>query len=543
MGHALLDQTHLSIVSSQVIWRKTLKYNGDQKFEVTVKEGEEPADAIFQQTKQLGINREARLQILKVSKQERVPMNREHALVYERKINIENNSTHELQVWDDGREPVDVLWQFAQSVSLTEEWDQFMSTVGAELCSQGVCNRDSPIVWSSRVNLDGKVVEIYVLKDSEPIDNIDAVCQHYGLHQGQRESILEHVCKEMPCGRTVPVVYRQSIVGENQTRLGEIEVYENEEAADAVSRFMRTNSELRLDSAQLKNHLFRNVCQHNRRMRCTRAHAVLANLTITDENQRPVGTLLLDDTREPVDIIYDFCKERQLPDEYAKRLMKRICANTANVHCNRLAPLVFGPQPISDPEGGYIGVLEIELWQEPIDAIYKFFARYGLFEKGWDMQFMLGQICPRLAPGSCNRRDAVAFYDESFEIGNAKVGPLVIWQKEDPIDKLYKLRIEWNLTLEAQMIAFRDICASKDVYCNRTQAAIFRRRDINKLDFEKFGNETCLRNVAGWQYLPWWSDYEWITAIIDKLKLEHYQEVSLILISSVGSISITTLKD
>jgi hypothetical protein len=135
-------------------------------------------------------------------------------------------------------------------------------------------------------------------------------------------------------------------------------------------------------------------------------------------------------------------------------------------------------------------------------ALYNFFSRYHLFQKNWDFKALVHQVC-QLPSSICNRNVALKYFSEDFLMGaeNKHVGPLIIWENEEVIDKLYEKRMEYNLTLEDQMKSFSLICHREDVHCSRTRAIIYKLTAITKRDFEKFGNETCDRKYAGWQYL------------------------------------------
>ena len=81
------------------------------------------------------------------------------------------------------------------------------------------------------------------------------------------------------------------------------------------------------------------------------------------------------------------------------------------------------------------------------------------------------------------------------------MGQLEIWGDQEVVDVLYSLRQHYNLTEADQMTSFGDICHSGKVYCERSKAIVYRKTDITKLDFEKFGNETCKRQFVGVKFL------------------------------------------
>jgi hypothetical protein len=187
-------------------------------------------------------------------------------------------------------------------------------------------------------------------------------------------------------------------------------------------------------------------------------------------------------------------------NSYFDYLIEHVCS-TEGVTCSRKKPVVFA-LPLNDPNGNYIGRLEIQQDEEPVDSLYKFFSRHHLFEKNWDFKALVKQVCH--LPGlTCQRSVALKYFSENFIMGedNRQVGPLIVWETEEVIDKLYEKRMEYNLTIGDQMKSFSMICHREDIYCSRTRAVVYKLTGITKRDYEKYGNETCDRKYAGWQYL------------------------------------------
>ena len=293
-----------------------------------------------------------------------------------------------------------------------------------------------------------------------------------------------------------PIVYRKAIRGESGNILGHVEVFENEEVADAIFRFSRKSKET-LDLIGLKNYFFSEACRIPR-VRCTRNYAFIFDEDIKDMDGTIIGRLNITEFDQPPDKIYQWCKEKSVAEHYIFNLISTIC-EVKGVFCERKVPLIFGPQKISDKDGRFVGNFEVKLNQEPVDALYQFFAKYRLFEKEWDMKAVLDQVCQfKELTEKCMRRKAVKYLTRNFTLGQKNFGPLVIWEDEEVIDKLYEIRIKYNLTLADQMAAFAEICHKDEIYCARTRAIIYKLDDINKSDFEHFGNETCLRYFAGW---------------------------------------------
>lgn len=150
-------------------------------------------------------------------------------------------------------------------------------------------------------------------------------------------------------------------------------------------------------------------------------------------------------------------------------------------------------------------MLDLKHGNEPADDIYAFFARNGLFKKNWDFRGMVKQICAKQSV-NCKREKAVKYLDNNFSMGNRTLGRLVIWEDEEVVDVLYNIRMHYNLTALDQRMSFDDICKRPEVPCNRFKAITYRKTQITKLDYEKFGNETCKRQFVGVKHLSSFND-------------------------------------
>jgi hypothetical protein len=128
--------------------------------------------------------------------------------------------------------------------------------------------------------------------------------------------------------------------------------------------------------------------------------------------------------------------------------------------------------------------------------MYKFFAKNGLFKKKWDFDGIMSQICAK--PNvPCRRQVPLKYLDRNFTMGGIEMGQVEIWGQQEVVDVLYGLRQQYNLTEADQVEKFSEICHNDAVYCERTKAIVYRKSEITKLDFEKFGNETCKRQFVG----------------------------------------------
>lgn len=157
--------------------------------------------------------------------------------------------------------------------------------------------------------------------------------------------------------------------------------------------------------------------------------------------------------------------------------------------------------------------------------MYKFFVKNGLFKKKWDFDQVMNQICDK--PNvPCRRRVPLKYFDRNFTMGGIDMGRVEIWGHQEVVDVLYSLRKHYNLTEADQIEKFSEICHTDEVYCERTRAVVFRKTEITKLDFEKFGNETCKRQFVGVKFRSSFVNLPFGGQLSDFLKKDSSRAVS-----------------
>jgi len=401
-------------------------------------------------------------------------------------------------------------------------------------------------------------LEIY--EGDEAINVVDAFVQNIaddvdlGHAIGFRSNLLDVVCGSgsITCTTRVPLVYRKVINDEHGKNLGAIEVHENEEVIDAVVRFLR-QSEVSVDEISLKNYIFEQACGLARVL-CTRNVAVVFNQMINESDGSPIDRLVIYENEEPADKVFKWCKENDVvkysdcefvlllltlvnkpsllcsflpPSRFDGRavLINSVCESDM-VICKRRQP-VYLSISISDPDGGHIDMLKLKHGNEPADDVFAFFATNGLFKKKWDFHGMVKQICATPSV-NCKREKAVKYLDNNFSMGNKELGRLVIWEDQEVVDVLYNIRVHHNMTAHDQRMSFNDICMRPEVPSNRFRAIVYRKTQLTKLDYEKFGNETCRRQFVGVKHLASFSDLPFGEKISKMLKKDAAVSVSLL---------------
>lgn len=521
--HAILEQA-CSVTECNrlqpMIWNKVVDV-GTEAINLQVLEGEEVSDKIFEVMLPYKVSYKDRERIITSAIQEGVPHTRRHALLLSRYIVFkEANFNKTLEVYDDGREPIDLLNEFVENNGIEHMLEKLAEKILPRICSLVNCVRVVPVVWSHQVTThEGHLVGlIEVVKNEEPVDAVDRFVTHHKMSGNEMLELLKFLCRTLSCSRDRPVVYRQQIHDENQKKIGDIEILDSEEVIDGVFRFLRTINTT-VDEIALKNYLFSNACQ-NKRVKCTRNIAHIFENNISDKDGQYVGQLIITELEEPADKVFQFCKDKNLDFD---TILNDVCSDNF-VLCRRRNPLLVSI-PLNDPDGKLIGNVEIEAKVEPVDALYIFFAKHNLFQKQWNFQGVLDQVCAY--PGlSCSRKRAIKFASKSITMGGKEIGPLTIWDSEEVIDVLFQKRLQFNLTVSDQMGTFSKICTQQEIYCERTQAKVFEMTGISKKDYEKFGNETCHRKYAGWQFLESFVASSLGSKARDLFKLESVEKVS-----------------
>ena len=511
-----------------VVFQKTVNIDDKWQANVVILEGQEPADVIFNTLRPYGVDFTARRNVLNEVKKAGVPYSKEFAEIFSKSIVLEDSSFSGTFIFhDDGQEPIDELYDFATKNDIESHFRGLTNALLPQLCELVPCSRKRPRIWRNEITSDDgqNLGVLEVLDGDEPIDVIDTFVQRITADIGDkyvfRQNMLSVVCKSTTCSRTTPVIFKKEIKDQNGLSNGSVEIFENDEVIDAVVRFIR-KSKLSLDEIALKNYMLQQACVFSR-IKCTRNIGVVYTQKINIEGaSSPANTLTIYENEEPADKVYRWLQDNKVSTGYLSNIMDSVCDSDL-VICNRREPVYFSI-PISGPDGAYVNTLELIVGHEPIDDMYAFFASNRLFKKGLDFGGVVSQICTR--PNvDCRRQKAVKHYDHNFTMGSIDMGQVVIWQDEEVIDVLYNLRKSYNLTLEDQTMKFNEICKKPDVVCERTRAVVFHKTDITKLDYEKFGNETCKRHVMGVKFVSTMNHLPFGSKVADFLKEDTPKEV------------------
>ena len=149
-----------------------------------MKEGEEPADAIFQALQSLGVPFSYRRKVMDAAKSDGMSDTRAYRLAFSRTVRMEDSSFQsDLRIYDEGKEPVDVIYLFALLNSAMEYFDLMSVLVLPHINDFLHCQRLVPLVFRKVLSDKDRTAlrRVYIIRDEESIDVIDRFIQAYGL--------------------------------------------------------------------------------------------------------------------------------------------------------------------------------------------------------------------------------------------------------------------------------------------------------------------------------------------------------------------------
>ena len=205
--HAILEKACRENECTRVqpiIWEKNINI-GKDVVKITLLEGEEVADKIFQTMMPYKVSSQDREQIMAVAKNDGIQYQREKALLFSKQIIItENDFNQTLVIFDDGREPVDIINEFLETHGVDYMFEQLSQKLLPQICKIVICTRSIPVVWSHAVTTnDGKTLIGYieVAKNEEPVDAVDRFVATHSLTGDAILNLLKFVCKKLSCKR------------------------------------------------------------------------------------------------------------------------------------------------------------------------------------------------------------------------------------------------------------------------------------------------------------------------------------------------------
>lgn len=312
--------------------------------------------------------------------------------------------------------------------------------------------------------------EFRLQQGDEPVDELEEFRLRHGQSREWRHTMLVQLCRqpEVVCRRQVPVVFSTAVTAPNGASLGQFELLEGIEPYDAVLTFGLTHD---LDrDARLS--ILEAVCRRPH-ITCTRNTALVYKQSIRGEGGKLLGDLEVFDDQEPVDQIYSFICDKQLPMTAMGQLLAAVC-ESPSVQCRRRDPTVFSERiTVSGGADGEpprsLGVLQILFNEEPVDVVHAFAQNFGLaktFQRN-----LLNHVCGS-AHVTCKRRAAVVFQAPITVENGSVVGEFRIHEDEELADATFKFARRNNISTELRAALFQTLCGREDILCTRGQALL-----------------------------------------------------------------------
>ena len=175
----------------------------------------------------------------------------------------------------------------------------------------------------------------------------------------------------------IPVTAAQSLLWANDIQsdgisLGRLEIFQGQEAVDAIDSFVTTHTVSGSDFVGIRNSLLDIVCEA---ITCNRRVPVVYRKSIIDHKEQIIGYIEVYEGEEVVDAVSRFFKttERKFDDETIDAVkdyvISEACSND-RVLCSRDAAIAFN-QMINGSDGSAIGRLVILENEDPADKVHK----------------------------------------------------------------------------------------------------------------------------------------------------------------------------
>lgn len=329
--------------------------------------------------------------------------------------------------------------------------------------SQVILQTQIPILHpSSRQELRS----IQLFADEEPVDTLESFRVQFRQDRQWRDAILPQLCRQqnVRCRRALPIVFSTSISNAQGRKLGQLDVLEGQEPIDALVAFslVRPGVIGRDERVQILDAVCRTPG-----MRCTRTRALMDSQRIHGENNTVLGVLEIYDDSEPVDQIYRFMVDHELPSQALPQLVSAFC-DAGRVPCGRSQPFTYS-RSITSADGQALGRLEIPLGEEPADIVYMFGLHRGL-GKGFRHE-LLRRVCAEKYV-QCTREAAYVFASPIKLENDTDVGVLKLMEDEELADAVYHFAKDTNITMELRVSLLQALCDREGITCTRSQALL-----------------------------------------------------------------------
>lgn len=296
-------------------------------------------------------------------------------------------------------ELADAVYRFGTAHNLTQS---IRNSLFQTLCGQKhiLCTRRVALLHSIPVHYaEDELGIVKVYEDQELADAVFEFAAAYQLSASIRDDILDRLCSTLPivCSRYAPIAISIPIAADNETQLGILDIWQDEEAADAIARF---GNRLGLSSS-VKLQLVHSVCDAVNVL-CTRSIGILYQTHFSFPNGSK-ELVSFYDGQEPADIVYEYALVRNLTFEQRQELLFQSCNEPRHrLNCTRAEAMLF-QLPVWESSDTKLADFELLEGQEPIDVVYAFLEKHDLFQTA-PLNTSLFEIVCNSSRATCERQ-------------------------------------------------------------------------------------------------------------------------------------------
>jgi hypothetical protein len=292
-----------------------------------------------------------------------------------------------------GEEPADVAYAFSVRHGLDPAT---RDAIVAKACAAVACARRRALLYRKQIGANvgtsvGALGTVEIWADEEPADAVLAFCTAHNLGEYTRRKIIAEACATIACNRIEPIMFRTVVGDMNGTAVGELTIREGTEPADVFYRFCRSHTAL-IDGSYCRALMGVVLAQACEVMPCGRRRALAYRAPIVLDNI-DLGVLTVWHDEEPADAIYAFCAAQNVSAPGAcAPIIAQVCTSA---YCERNRPL-FARQSVAGPGGDTIGVVDVLEGDEAADQVLRFFRLHAL-PAAWDQRQITDVLCATLA--------------------------------------------------------------------------------------------------------------------------------------------------
>lgn len=312
--------------------------NGEELGVLSVHEDEETVDAIYKFNLGKNMTETERFTLLqRVCQLGKSKCTRGRAVLYQTRISDDNGEPLGQLTIQEGEEPADAVYRFGQTHKLTREmWQNLIHQICHN--SVNCTREAPIIYSVGISDENGTFVEQLNIQDGqEPVDAVAPFCKKHDYTEEQRKNLLQSICEAsgLWCTRDKAVYLSKTVPKPNGEVLGTFHIMEDQEPADVIYDFGLAHG---LTFHERRILLFNTCLESKNRFNCTRAEARLIHFPIMETPEKELDKLEILEGQEPIDVVYRFLEKNDLFQNPLNTSLIEIVCNSTRVNCTRSEP-------------------------------------------------------------------------------------------------------------------------------------------------------------------------------------------------------------